>query len=116
MMETTMIVLSVVSLIVSAITLLVVLLRPRDNGLAQAKDEIIKANDRAMAAQTQQNTMMDSHLQQKQDALSRSVTDAMRQMESSTSLAATIIKSANSSMIMTTCGSLVPSSDIIMEL
>jgi len=82
MMETTMIVLSVVSLIVSAITLLVVLLRPRDNGLAQAKDEIIKANDRAMAAQTQQNTMMDSHLQQKQDALSRSVTDAMRQMES----------------------------------
>ncbi len=81
MMETMMTVLSVMSLIVSVITLLVVLFRSRDNGIAQAKDEIIKANDRAMAAQAQQNTMMDTHLQQKQDALSRSVTDAMRQME-----------------------------------
>ena len=41
---------------------------------------------------------------------------AMRQMESSTSLAATIIKSASSSMIMTTWGSFWPSSSEVTML
>ena len=80
-METVMLALGIVSLIVSLITLAVVLFRSRDNGTVQMKRDVIETIDRAMASQSQQNAMMDSHLQQRQDAMSRSVADAMRQME-----------------------------------
>lgn len=81
MMETVMIVVSVVSLIVSLVTLAVVLFRSRDNGVMHMKRDIVETIDRTMASQSRQTAMMDSHLQQKQDAMSRSVTDAMHQME-----------------------------------
>ena len=74
---------AVVSLVV-----LVVVLKPKktdDAPLRQTKEEVIYAVDRALAAssasQARQTELMDTHFQQKQDALQQSVTGSMTQME-----------------------------------
>ncbi len=82
-MDILLLVLSALSLIVSLIVLVVVLTRTKgnDRDLSRMTDEILRSNERALTAQNQQMTMVDTHWQQKQDQLQRGVTDSMRQME-----------------------------------
>lgn len=87
-METLCLIASAVAAVLSLVTLIVVLTRRQDSNteaLRRTKDDIISAVDRSLSAsassQARQTALMDTHMQGQQEALARSLKDALAQME-----------------------------------
>jgi len=85
-MELLCVIASMTAALVAIITLVVVLARRNDGGaFEQTKEELIRTTDRALAASSsaaaRQMDMLDTHIAQKQEALSRAVASSMAQME-----------------------------------